>query len=440
MKKTAMRKSNGGVGLENDSSMLATAAISSPEMTMQQDMSFADSEKGLDTSRDMMDDSEFDLYNMEIPSEPVPSNDIEDMIRIALVGKVSEKNRLVSNLTEFAFTYTIDNLPSHQSRAPLDQIWYEAGLKFDEIYHALPQDPLWVDRLFKYFSNQTWPKEFTEYIQELKSKKPSQTWLNKCPRVLERPAEEQNITYFGNLLRDRYLTARNFIKWHLAKKWKEPEELPAGWTLNKLLYAIRKSLWPAECRRRFIETVSRKARRQKLSEDETRSMCEQKKDPKRWDPNWYPSQWMTFLFLNRPSKHLSYMFQSSTNLSATGGFDPYSGYSTHAVDDSDDDDLTPMKKETGKKRLSSQMSSSSASKGPMGNNPAQIAINDENEGLTEEESKKRECDLSIKALERKLAILTRQNRPEAEIRQVENELLECLSIQANAYKKYRPNS
>jgi hypothetical protein len=411
--------------------VVATAAVSSPETPMQQDASFADtSADKIDLHRDALDDSEFDLYNMEIPTEPVPSNDIEDMIRIALVGKVSEKNRLVSNLTEFAFTYTIDNLPSHQSRAPLDQIWYEAGLKFEEIFHSLPQDELWIDRLFKYFPNQTWPKEFTEYIQELKGKKPSQTWLNKSPRVMERTPEEQNVTYFGNLLRDRYLTARNFIKWHLAKKWKEPEELPPGWNLNKLLYAIRKSLWPAECRRRFIETVSRKARRQKLSEEETRQLCEQKRDTKRWDPNWYPSQWMTFLFLNRPAKHLSYMFSSTANLSSTGGFDPYS---YHTQDDSEDDSrgsLSDLKKESGRKRLASTF---------LGKLPNHAGIDGEEE-LSEGEQKRRDCDVSIKALERKLAILTRQSRPEAEIRLVENELLECLSIQADAYKKYRPNS
>eukprot|EP01040_Poterioochromonas_malhamensis_P009602 gene9603-10426_t len=59
---------------------------------------------------------------------------------------------------------------------------------------------------------------------------------------------------------------------------------------------ICQSLWPAECRRRYIETVSRKARRQKLPEDETRILTEISRETKRWDPNWYPSQWLTFPF------------------------------------------------------------------------------------------------------------------------------------------------
>eukprot|EP01040_Poterioochromonas_malhamensis_P005415 gene5415-5811_t len=415
---------------------VATAAVSSPKTTIPNTTSGDDSFH-LDTSTlsaagnsTSLREEEFDIYHIEIPHEVIPNNDIEDMIRIAMNGKVSEKNRLVSNLTEFVFTYTIENLPSHQSRAPLDQIWYEAGLKFDEILIQLPNETIWQERLFKYFPNQTWPKELIDYINELKSKKPSQTWLNKTPRVMERSIDDQNITYFGNLLRDRYLTVRNFIKWHLHKKWKEPDELPVGWTLNKLLYAIRKSLWPAECRRRYIETVSRKARRQKLPEDETRLLTETPRETKRWDPNWYPSQWLTFLFLNPgPAKHVDYMFSSTSS----GHHPAYLATYAHGYDDDDDssEEDAKEKKDGSRKRSAATAFISKAIAAPM--TPGGTVLD------PSDEQKRRDCEVSIRALERKLAILTRQGRPDEELREVENELLECLSIQANAYKKYRPN-
>jgi hypothetical protein len=415
--------------------------------------------------RELLEDLEFDLYNMEIPNDPIPPNDIEDMVRVALLGKISEKNRLVANLTEFAFTYTIENLPPHQSRAPLDQIWLDAGLKFDEIYAALPLDDHWRERLFRYFPNSTWPKEFSDYISELKSKKPSQLWLNKSPRVIERTAEEQQITYFGNLLRDRYLTARNFIKWHLIKKWKEPEELPIGWTIPKLLYAIRKSLWPAECRRRYIETVSRKARRQKLGEDETRSLIEKPRETKRWDPNWYPSTWLTFLLLGKPSDHIGYMFQhpsslsygssshsssassSANNMSYDGGYS--AGHSSYQQDDDSEDDLVmPSVSSLNQASVPAKRDSSSSSSNrkrsisqTMGHPSTLPTTPGGGIPLTVEEEQKRiDCQTSINALERKLAILAKQGRPDHELREVENELLECLDIQASVYKKHRSNA
>eukprot|EP00599_Poterioochromonas_sp_BG-1_P006849 CAMPEP_0173136840 /NCGR_PEP_ID=MMETSP1105-20130129/2724_1 /TAXON_ID=2985 /ORGANISM="Ochromonas sp., Strain BG-1" /LENGTH=125 /DNA_ID=CAMNT_0014049101 /DNA_START=1121 /DNA_END=1498 /DNA_ORIENTATION=+ len=123
------------------------------------------------------------------------------------------------------------------------------------------------------------------------------------------------------------------------------------------------------------------------------------------------------------------MFSSTSS----GHHPAYLATYAHGYDDDDDssEEDAKEKKDGSRKRSAATAFISKAIAAPM--TPGGTVLD------PSDEQKRRDCEVSIRALERKLAILTRQGRPDEELREVENELLECLSIQANAYKKYRPN-
>jgi hypothetical protein len=211
------------------------------------------------------------------------------------------------------------------------EIYKAAAAKFDEVLTLWAKTTTAYEGLMQYLPGKVWPTEFVEvYIPHLKKKTSDGPFAREFKKDLDalrflHPVaadleRELRCIYFGYLVYTSFQKSAQYVNNTCNRLY--PDPLPSGVTKDAKLWEIRAALIQDALQERTEDSVrnaKRYAKNAKKGPDKMKELGTEEAFEKRlkvvhdkFNLRWYPTAWLCFVLLGRPSAQPHPKFNSMT--------------------------------------------------------------------------------------------------------------------------------
>ena len=179
-------------------------------------------------------------------------------------------------------------------------------IQFDLAIQTASKRAEFINCILAFFPHNDFDDSFKRYVIDLSNRSPGEKFI-KSKKLSDSDSEVQKTVFFGETIRLRHKDAKKEINNFVNPLWIEPSKLPSGFNRSSLLYSIRKRLWPKKAfdlaklsvQKEFSRT--NKGTNIKFRLDRSIEQVKAKITEKVFDINFYPSWWLVFIYLGRPT-------------------------------------------------------------------------------------------------------------------------------------------
>jgi hypothetical protein len=222
-------------------------------------------------------------------------NQVQALLNAAENGPASVKNLLIKNFWHLACSLVWSSISTEESKQSKDALWIMAAKTLEDVLSNYAKKEYTFKDIFSMVPGHDWPPDFIVFVDNIRSKAPSESWLKTNKRVQGRSVADQKRAFLGSQIHKVAITSKSYINMHLNRLYKGEGEYPSGYTSGDVFLAIRKAVWPLETSKRDVAASRKQASRKKVltlkEKEEIRPFCVE----------WYPTDWLTFLHLGKPA-------------------------------------------------------------------------------------------------------------------------------------------